>query len=361
MNTFSFIDSNDRSHLFSGKIGSSSWKEKMEIKSNTYIVFNIRTNKDLKLNSLFYLKFTVRAIGFDQLSKNVLFRDLTESLTCLFGSHLSRSYSERFNMNELGVSTKQESILERKLSKIDETSAATEDNQLVSGCQNLMLCGYQHQLSVQSSTLAIGGSINTHKNKLLDLNSSFYRTLLRGGFNDLNKSLYETASSDYDLSKSNPDSTEDIELLKLLNKMTNFFEVIANGLGEEDDAKEVRSFLKLYEKNFESNAMAVSYAKSKMGGLSITELIMRIFAVLIWHHPAIKYQDLFNAENEFKRNEHVAHALKAAESTRVFIIEQQQLFKIKRSNSTGNNSESGSKKASLIDILNEKVLYSLGL
>jgi hypothetical protein len=379
LNTFSFVDSNERPHLFSGKLGSATWKEKLEIKSNSFIIFNARTTKDLKANQSFFLKFSVSAIGFEHMIKRTIFKDLTESLTCLFGSHMARAYSERLNSLESDLANSQavkSESTDKKTSKNNETNAMEEP--IVTNTEH-NLCGFQHQLSVASLTAAICGGNNDigslglvdNQNKLADLNSFFYKTLLRGGFNQNYTHLYEIFSFEYDdiqiQAKSHVDHVSldeesNLKLLKFLNTLAFYFENHSNNKAEEENSNEEESsvvrFLKVYDKNYDTSVNALNYAKTKVGGASITELVLRIFCVLIWHNSSITYESLFatNEQNELVRNEAVAHAYKAAESTRMFIIEQQQMFKLKYLN--GKESEKGPTK-SLIDILNEKVIYLL--
>ena len=215
-----------------------------------------------------------------------------------------------------------------------------------------------------------------NQNKLADLNSFFYKTLLRGGFNQNFIHFYETFPFEYDdiqatvTSNSNSatssENDDNLKLLTFFNKLAFYFENNQNKIEEDsngDDTNDVVRFLKVYDKNYDTNANVLNYAKTKVGGSSITELILRIFCVLIWHNSSITYKSLFsiNEPNEFIRNEVIAHAYKAAESTRMFIIEQQQMFKLKHLN--GKESEkSGATNhpiKSLIDILNEKVIYLL--
>jgi hypothetical protein len=191
-------------------------------------------------------------------------------------------------------------------------------------------------------------------NKLADMNSFFYKTLLRGGFNQLNHNLYETLPYELKFNAYTTTKSYDFKLLKFLNKLTNYLNDAAEAWDNSDDTRDgIVRFLRVYDKNYDTTATAINYARAKIGGVSITELVLRIFAVLIWHNSSITSDSLFKNE-EFVRNETVAHAYKAAESTRIFIIEQQQIFKLKHSNDSNNTPVK-----SLIDILNEKVLYLL--
>ena len=72
---------------------------------------------------------------------------------------------------------------------------------------------------------------------------------------------------------------------------------------------------------------AFAYGKNKAGGILVSELVLKIFTCLIWHTPSIKYEHLV-VNSQPVKNDLVAQAYKAAESTRFFIIEQQQIFKM---------------------------------
>ena len=285
----------------------------MDIKSNSFIVFNARTAKDLKTNTSFFLKFTVSALGFDHMLKKTLFKDLSESLTCLFGAHLARSYSERFNLVEMDAINSENSMsrveLGNKAKHSISESNASGDEESATNTTPHNLCGYQHQLSVSSMTAAISGSasnpslgLSDSRNKLVDLNSFFYKTLLRGGFNQLHQSQYDVCYFEFDHSQITGKLTEtasvdesNLKLLKFLNKVAFHFENLTS-IDENDVANaqcDVVKFLKCYDKNYDTNAGALAYAKTKMGGASVTELVIRIFCVLIWHNSAITYESLF--------------------------------------------------------------------
>jgi len=290
---------------------------------------------------------------------------------------MARAYSERLNSLESDLANSQavkSEQTDKKTSKNETNAMDTfmEEPVVTNTAHNL--CGFQHQLSVASLTAAICGSnsdigslgLVDNQNKLADLNSFFYKTLLRGGFNQNYTHLYEIFSFEYDDmqirsrgdSVSLDDEESNLKLLKFLNTLAFYFENHKVEETSNDDESSVVRFLKVYDKNYDTNVNALNYAKTKVGGASITELVLRIFCVLIWHNSSITYESLFatNEQNELVRNETVAHAYKAAESTRMFIIEQQQMFKLKYLN--GKESEKGPTK-SLIDILNEKVIYLL--
>ena len=82
------------------------------------------------------------------------------------------------------------------------------------------------------------------------------------------------------------------KLLKFLNKLVNFYATIDSK--EKSENTECIEFLKLYDtKSFSSTKTAFIYATSKAGGIEISELILVIFACLIWHQPVIKYENIF--------------------------------------------------------------------
>ena len=147
------------------------------------------------------------------------------------------------------------------------------------------------------------------------------------------------------------ESNSDLKLLMLLNKLAFYFE---SNEGSTNENEYALKFLSVYDKNYETPLHALNYAKSKLGGVGVTELVLRIFCALVWHTSSVTWENLRGEDGELTRNETVAHAYKAAESTRMFIIEQQQMFKLKRFK----DEDAGSSvlKPSLVDILNEKVI-----
>lgn len=135
----------------------------------------------------------------------------------------------------------------------------------------------------------------------------------------------------------------------LINDLNNIFRKTEHTDKDKSDLK-VLSFLKLYDKNFETYEAALAYARNKMGGLNLSELVLKIFSCLIWHTPSIKNEDTSAAA----RNDLIAQAFKAAESTRLFIIEQQQQLR-------ANQKETASSTNSFTEVINEKLDYLLQL
>lgn len=341
MITYSFIDSTERVHLFSGKLGSSNWNEKMEIKSNTYIALNIRSNKDLKLTNTFFLKFTITAYGFEQNIDQVVFRDLIESVTSLFGTHLHRAYYERFSLSETLEAIAEPASSNRKLS-VERRNSKDES---APNEKQFLLCGFQHQFSVNSSTHNLIGSPANDKNKIInDLDHEFYRILFRGGFNEKFRNYYEESNED---SQSGLTSNlSDNKLLQFLEKLMNYF-----GCEKQDEKIELQKFMQLYEKNYESYEKIIDTSRTKIGGVNLSELILKLFCALIWQNSSILYQDLFSDESPVF-NQQVAQTYKIAESTRMFIVENQQIFKMKHNSNLKENK-------TLFEILNEKIVYLL--
>ena len=285
----------------------------MEIPSNTFIQFHLHSTKDLKLNASFSLKFIVRAYGFSKLTHKLQLNDLIESLTCLVGTHLARTHSERFHL--LPVENSNEPI--RNLTRTQsENLSASGDSATISQTDSKTNPFFAYQPLINAANA--GDSLNNDANKTennkiyMDYNSDVYRILFRGGIPNASK-----------LSKSNQ------SLLTFLHKLFNFYQTI-----ETEENTELREFLKVYDiKSFVTNQTAWMYAKGKAGGLQISELVLQIFTCLIWLQPAIKYEQLFKITEINTRipikHELVAQAFRTAESTRMFIIEQQHVFKFK--------------------------------
>ncbi|CAF0766591.1 unnamed protein product [Brachionus calyciflorus] len=313
--TYSLIDSSEKIYLLSGKIGSGSWSEQMEIKSNSYLTFKIRSSKDLKLNNSFYLKFNVSAYGYDVPLNETTFVDLLDSLTSLFAMHLNQVCSKLMKEpNEIiDNSEGLKSALEKSNSK-DESQEKTPE---------FLLCGFQHQLSINSSTQAlIGASVNDQI--FTDMNHEFYRILFRGGLVE-----NETTLKD--------------------NKFYQFLVKVSNYYTDETNKDLIQNFMSLYDKSYESQEKLLKSCINKIGGMAINEIILRLFCAILWQDPSINYECLFDANDKPIYNEHVSLAFKSAESTRMFIVEKQQIHKIK-------NSKNLIVK-SLAEILNEKILF----
>jgi hypothetical protein len=305
----------------------------MELKSNTYITFNIHSNKDLKLNSLFQLKFTVNAYGYEELRNIIQINDLIDSLTCLFGKHLSRCYLERFKI--INFEKKSKHKLERNNSKSESenTPMLNSASILLNESKTNPFFAYQ-QPSVLVSNLSSNTLLTDTKHKFYNnYNSEFYRILLRGGL-------------DTSISTKN----ENDLLFGFLNNLNNFYRLIQDEQ-RVNQAEMHLKFFKIYDKNFESIQVALVNGKNKVGGLVISELVLKIFSCLIWHTPSIRYEHLINDS----KNDLIAQAFKAAESTRLFIIEQQQLMKANLKDNSPSNIKT------LIEITNEKLDYLLKL
>jgi hypothetical protein len=339
--------------MFSSKLDGSLWRNRITIKSNSYITFNIRSNKDLKQSSSFFLKFKVTAYGYDKLSSRIQFNDLTLLLTTLVGLHFGRVYLQRSLESE---STKTSCHKEN-----DHTQTTTKlTNETSSGDnKQFMLVGYQHQLSVASSMQSLNNTLDTDKNLLVnDLNSNFYRVLFRGGFNKLNVYSHDQVSIQHycQLNENNQDHL----LLEFLNGLNNYFSLIKTVDINSEDAlaaleaktEKFREFMKLYDQNFETEKKVLVQSKTKIGGMNVTELIIRIFSALIWHNSSIEYNDLFDESDKPKFNDLVARVYKTAESSRMFIVEQQQVYKAENASKNDNSK-------SLLDTLNEKAMYLL--
>lgn len=168
----------------------------MELKSNTYISFNVHSNKDLKLNNSFNLKFTVTAHGFEELRNNkIQVKDLCDSITCLFGKHLSRCYMQRFNLSTFVVDKSSLSSSGKHADQLQRSNSSKTENELGDYSASSVLnsasihvdakinpfFAYQ-QPSVLASHMASMSSSSDTKQKIFEnYNSEFYRILFRGG------------------------------------------------------------------------------------------------------------------------------------------------------------------------------------
>ncbi len=322
--TFTFSDSNETVHTFTAK---TQWDIEVEIKSNTYIQFCLQPQTD----KTFFLKFTVNAYSYPKLSNRVVLSDLLESVTCFLGSHFARIfYSDRFAYGKTDVSVSRSKLEEIGVSEVLMKNDDPKPNPF-----------YTNETEDQP----LGKSTNSSDqapSSMCDLNSEFYRILFRGG-----------CSTD----KNNLNLDSNKKLLKFLIKLTNFYATIDS----ESSNLECIEFLKLYDtKSFTSTKTAFIYAKSKAGGIEVSEIILQIFACLVWHEPRIGFENVFREAKTGilvpVRNELVAHAFKTAEQTRMFIIEQQHQFKFKNQ---GEDIHKSNTDKTLVEIIRAKVMYLL--
>ena len=236
-------------------------------------------------------------------------------------------------------------------SKKPETTAPSDSGVKSSELQKNSKANPFYNYTPESSTAPseLNSSTIDKDHYINDLNSEFYRILFRGGISCNNKqqNRFSNAASRINNSK----------LLAFLKRLANFYKTIDT----EAENVDLLDFMKLYDtKSFTSNKTAFIYAKDKAGGIKLSELILSIFAALIWHQPSIRYEQLFKTTDSNKvvpvRNDLVSQALKIAESTRMFIIGQQHQLKLKQqSNATCDKGSS----PSLIDIIHERVMYLL--
>lgn len=326
--SFSFIDSQNSAHKISGELGSSTWNRKLELASSTFIQFVMQLNKEqLDKQESFFVKFTVAAMGFDKLTNRVHLTDLLESLTCLIGGHLSRVYSIRFISIE---------SLNSRFCRHSQQQAEGDPISMDKRLNKKSSSG--SSATAESGSAEIQGYIN-------DLNSEFYRVLFRGGLSS-------------DLSENSKQSSN-IRLHTFLTRLVNFYK----NIDDEGESADLLEFLKLYDtKSFTSSKTAFIYAKGKAGGIELSELILTIFVCLIWHQPKIKYEHLFKTMSDSStqpiKSELVASAFRTAETSRMYIIEQQHQFKFKsmQDQSAG---VGGAGQMALVDIIRQKVMYLL--
>jgi hypothetical protein len=312
----SFTDSNEKSYSFpvtksEGKLS----KSFLDIRSQSFILLNIKPNKDLKqVHSSYTLKFKVTAFGYyeDFNIQKTHLKDTCENLSSLLGAHFSRVYQQR-NIELTSINTSnQNSDL-----PCSSNSCSEDQNQNTP----FMLCGYQHQMSLDSTMNRFVDSISRKDSLLKDFNSLFYRVLFRGGH----------------FSSSNKDSFKDFVLkcLDYLSELSTLSD--RNDLDElttklDEKFKSQREFFFLYDKNFESSKKLFMDSKVKIGGLGVTALFLKLFCVLMWHNPCLN-ETFLAGKNEF-----LTKLFKLSVSCRSFIVEQQQIFKNDPKNATINPS-----------------------
>ena len=240
---------------------------------------------------------------------------------------MSRVYTKRFDKNEIFKMNISNSQFEATTT-IDSSSVLQTDPK-----KNPFLL-YQ----TESIPKASNNNLETD-HYLLNFNSEFYRILFRGGM----------ASSSSKNKRTNFKTENNTKLHNFLNGLMNFYKLIDT----DSENTDILEFLRLYDaRSFPSSKSALIYAKGKAGGIELSELILSIFCCLIWHQPMIRYDHIFKTSDskEFPiRNEMVTQAFKIAESTRMLIIEQQQIYK--RTQVEGS--------PTLIEIISEKVKYLL--
>lgn len=212
--TYLFIDSYQKNHGFMGKLGSSNWKTTMEIKSNSSLVFSIRSNKDLKSSSLFNLKFTVRAYGYENASLqrvNVYEGELCEAVEATLGAHLSRLYAHRMRPHDFEF----DENIKLLLTSDAATPATTKDQSLAD-----------------------------------HFDSDFYRVVVRGG-------RKETQSVDTNSPLTESPVDDDERLWRFLKKVARFLED-----GYEPEPM-VAKFVEMYDPQIKS--------LNKLGGTFLTD------------------------------------------------------------------------------------------
>jgi hypothetical protein len=384
----SFSDNLEKATMLST---STNWNEKIIIRSNSFITFNIRSTKDLKLNTPFYLKFEVKAYGFEKLQCPTQLRDTIELISYMCGSHLSRVYSDQhtsFPHSLLGSFEEQTTAAKEPV----ESNSNSMDLEHEKSPTNANLSFYQSQLSqIEMSNKAL---LNENQRRMAHLNSNIYKMLFRSGLEQYEfdeeernflaafESQSEDQCSEEDEIEKKDSSFSDKSLREFLISLSNFYSDFLLGLltntkntQEESNNSNISNtktnnrealieFMKLYDKDYITDLVARNTFANKPGGLETASAIMKIFAALIWHTPSIRYEDLFRVSISSANcveispvwNEMVAQALKAAESTRTLIIGQQQLFKSKYyfKNSVDCYSSSSFGPKSFIKILNEK-------
>lgn len=319
----------------------------MSIKSNSYILFNIRSSKDLRQTTSFFLKFKVTAIGFDRLCSSVTLDDLNDSITSLIGQHLFKVYlRQRRSLEDCFNKT----VNQNHSLNMPSTTQKQDD----AGKSSFLLLGYQHQMSVVSNTQFLTLNVDKNHQLLGDFNSSFYKVLFRAGLSSLSNKPDQP-----------PVSSENSKLLDFLHQIGNYFTQIKSvdvnnekQMAELDaETQSVREFLSIYDRNYETDKRALSSLRLKPGGLNTTELILSIFCALVWHTPSIKYDTLFEFYPELdaykaRFHEPTLRIFRLAESLRPFLVEQQQLFK---------NANAGHTHVNLLEILGDKVNFLLKL
>lgn len=284
------------------------------------MIFNIHSTKDLKSNNYFFLKFTVNAYGYNKPVNNPKVKDIVHLLSCLIGTNMHKTFSEIYKRNNEippAVQNAKSATLEKQNSKDESTD------------KNFLLCGFQHQFSVNSSIQAQIG-LSEKNMAITNMSHEYHRILFRNSF--------------YNSSGQNNPSEKKLHsfLLKISSNFSNWLHSVNN-----QDSKKIQKFLGLYDDNFFNPN--TDWLKHKIGGLAVSEIIIKLFCAIVWHDTEINYEKLFDENDEPIFNENVMKAYKIADSTRLYIVEKQLIFKNKF----------GHSRRSLAEILEEKIMFLL--
>ena len=321
--SYSFIDSNEQVYNITKKVENKETIDyQIQIDSDSSIIFNIHSTKDLKLSNQFFLKFTVNAYGFNQAVNKPRVHDLLHLLSSLIGTNLHRVLSEVYKTN---YDTAQ---IERSCKSANLEKQSSKDESLD---KTFLLCGFQHQFSVNSLTQAQVES-SAKNQAMINMSHDYYRFLFRNGYQNI--TLEKNSSN---------------------QKLHTFLSLTCNDLSswlnysDNKDWKKNQAFLALYDKIFCNPEKSFGLLKNKMGGQSVSEIIIKIFCAIVWHDSSINYEDLFNSDELPVYNENVMKAYKTAESTRMYILEKQLIFKNKQHHLN----------RSLAEILDDKIMFLL--
>ena len=362
---FEFIDSDDEHHTCNGyKVGCDSWKNELNINSHNYLKFNLITQKTIvPLEENIKIKFTIKAYGYGNASDdtattaqnkntNSTINDLRTSITCLIGIYCSHIYTQRLskfenNKDSSNKSKLKESSEDNKEKELKQEDGGDDNNSSNSDTYTA------NEVKVEDINLT-ETQTKDENCYYFDMNSNIYKTLLRGGLVEINSDKHKLVRSYSGMHES----------IGMNDKMNTF---LFNLSENNSEIPLIKEFLKLYELHNEK------VNKPKIGGIRVNKAILSIFAALIWHTPVIKRNDLVDDEDEDEAgytkpiNEHIAEAYKAAELTRMIIVEQQQLSKIsgffnaKETNTTDKNDSDDEEEnyEDFIDMITQKATYLL--
>ena len=144
-----------------------------------------------------------------------------------------------------------------------------------------------------------------------------------------------------------------------LSKLTRFYQPESEGEPKlSDDYKRRRGeLLSRLDASLASHESAVRAAKTRIGGTKLAQLVLSMFAALVWHTSSLTYANLVASTNNAAVRV-AAQALKAAESTRSFVLEQEQKRMLQHYSATPVAADVASTR-SLVDSVADKAAFLL--
>jgi len=275
------------------------------------------------------MKFKCRAYGLRKVNLDPV-SDLKSMLAALFGVFFARIYSQRFKFAK-------EVLAEFRAENACEKTAAEPS-----------------KATIEPSTKLLFNNAGLDETaSYVELNSTLYKTIFRSG-------LATHLSQD------------SAQMNRFLNGLVNFY----NAEFCVGDAE--RSFMSKFLAFYEAQHQKLTKKAKIMNSDRINGAVVAIFASLLWHCPCVKYENLCetklelfanedpadDAETELKLNEHILQAYKAAESTRMLVIEQQQLSKMSSLQNADTDTTSTNTDASSSDFIErimQKASFALTL